>query len=48
MAKAKLIITADAQLRGGKIIPLKSTVDEALKIGKCDSVNKIVIYNNST
>jgi len=45
--KAKLIITADAQLRGGKIIPLKSTVDEALKIGKCDSVNKIVIYNRA-
>ena len=45
--KAKLIITADAQLRGGKLIPLKSTVDEALKIGRCDSVDKIIIYNRA-
>jgi len=45
--KAKLVITADGQFRAGKLIPLKSTVDEALKMGKCESVDKIVIYNRA-
>jgi acetyl-CoA synthetase len=45
--KAKLIITADGQFRGGKLIPLKPIVDEALKMGKCKSVDKIVIYNRA-
>ena len=45
--KAKLVITADGQFRGGKLIPLKSTVDEALRMGKCGSVDKIVIYNRA-
>ena len=45
--KAKLIITADGQFRGGKLIPLKPIVDEALKMGKCESVDKIVIYNRA-
>ncbi len=45
--EAKLVITADGQFRGGKLIPLKSTVDEALKIGKCESVDKIIIYNRA-
>ena len=45
--KAKLVITADGQLRGGKLIPLKSAVDEAIKMGKCESVDKIIIYNRA-
>jgi acetyl-CoA synthetase len=45
--KAKLVITADAQFRGGKLIPLKSTVDDALNMGKCESVDKIIIYNRA-
>ena len=45
--KAKLVITADGQFRGGKLIPLKPIVDEALKMGKCESVDKIVIYNRA-
>jgi len=45
--KAKLVITADGQFRAGKLIPLKSTVDEALKMGKCESVDKIIIYNRA-
>ena len=43
--KAKLLITADGQLRGGKLIPLKSAVDEAIKMGNCESVDKVIIYN---
>ncbi|MCK3654702.1 acetyl-coenzyme A synthetase [Pasteurellaceae bacterium Macca] len=43
-AEAKLIITANAGLRGGKIIPLKETVDEALEMG-CESVDNVVVYH---
>jgi len=34
-AQAKLVITADFQFRGGKKIPLKTAVDEALAMGGC-------------
>ncbi|MDY4280442.1 MAG: acetate--CoA ligase [[Pasteurella] mairii] len=43
-AEAKIVITANAGLRGGKIIPLKETVDEALEIG-CKSVENVVVYH---
>jgi propionyl-CoA synthetase len=33
-AEARLVITADAGLRGGKVIPLKRMVDEALSVAK--------------
>jgi propionyl-CoA synthetase len=33
-AEAKLVITADAGLRGGKVIPLKRMVDEAISMAK--------------
>ncbi|MEY8690092.1 MAG: AMP-binding protein, partial [Leptothrix sp. (in: b-proteobacteria)] len=35
---AVAIITADHQVRGGKKLPLKSIVDEALALGGCDAV----------
>ena len=41
-AKAKLIVTADYQFRGGKKIPLKSAVDEAIALGGCASIKSIV------
>ena len=41
-AKAKLIITADYQFRGGKKIPLKTTVDDAIAMGGCTTVQKII------
>lgn len=41
---ATLIITADAQLRGGKAIPLKSAVDDALAMGGCDAVRHVIVY----
>ena len=41
-AEAKLIITADYQFRGGKKIPLKNTVDDAIAMGGCTSVQNII------
>ncbi|HUH41350.1 MAG TPA: acetate--CoA ligase [Castellaniella sp.] len=44
---ATLIITADAQIRGGKTIALKNAVDEALAMGDCDSVRKVITYKRA-
>ena len=45
-AGAKAVITADQSVRGGKTIPLKSTVDAALAAG-CDSVEKVVVLKRT-
>ena len=45
--KARLVITADAQLRGGKEIPLKPAVDEALAMGGCESIEKVIVYKRT-
>ena len=34
------VITADEQMRGGKPLPLKAIVDEALALGGCDAVKQ--------
>ena len=39
---SKFIVTASEGIRGGKIIPLKKTVDEALK--NCPSIKKCLVY----
>ncbi len=46
-AKAKLIITADAQNRGGKTIPLKPAVDEALSMGGCETITKTIVLKRT-
>ena len=44
---AVAVITADEQLRGGKALPLKSIVDEALASGQCDSVLDVFVYRRT-
>ncbi len=46
-AKASAVITADAQLRGGRVIPLKPAVDEALALGDCESVHSVIVYKRT-
>jgi acetyl-CoA synthetase len=44
---AVLVITADEQLRGGKALPLKSIVDDALATGECPSVRSVIVYRRT-
>ena len=44
---AKAIITADQQVRGGKHLPLKAIVDEALALGGCESVQNVLVVKRT-
>lgn len=44
--KAKMVITADGGHRGGKVIELKATTDEALNKG-CNSVETVVVLKRT-
>jgi acetyl-CoA synthetase len=44
---AKAIITADQQVRGGKHLPLKAIIDEALALGGCDSVQHVMVVKRT-
>ncbi|MEY4561313.1 MAG: hypothetical protein RLZZ618_590, partial [Pseudomonadota bacterium] len=46
-AGAVMVITADEQQRGGKALPLKSIVDEALSMGGCESIRQVVVYRRT-
>jgi acetyl-CoA synthetase len=46
-AGAVAVITADEQVRGGKNLPLKSIVDEALALGGCQAVTNVIIYQRT-
>ena len=44
---AKLVITADHQIRGGKQLALKSIVDEALELGGCEKIKSVLVVKRS-
>lgn len=46
-AQAVAVITADGQMRGGKIIALKPAVDEALSLGNCEKVHSVIVYRRT-
>ena len=46
-AGAVAVLTADQQVRGGKQLPLKAIVDEALTLGGCDSVKNVIVYRRT-
>jgi acetyl-CoA synthetase len=46
-AKARVVITCDGQFRGGKQMPLKPAVDEALQDQLCNCIEKVVVFKRT-
>ena len=46
-AGAVAVLTADEQLRGGKAMPLKVAVDDALALGGCDTIRSVIVYRRT-
>ncbi|MEY8876042.1 MAG: acetate--CoA ligase, partial [Leptothrix sp. (in: b-proteobacteria)] len=44
---AVAVITADQQVRGGKNLPLKSIVDDALALGGCESIQNVLVVKRT-
>ena len=44
---AVMVITADEQMRGGKNLPLKAIVDEALSLDGCECVKDVIVYERT-
>jgi acetyl-CoA synthetase len=46
-AGAIAVITADEQVRGGKALPIKAIVDEAIALGGCEHMKTCIVYKRT-
>ncbi len=46
-AGAIAVITADEQVRGGKALPIKAIVDEAMNLGGCEHMKTCIVYRRT-
>jgi acetyl-CoA synthetase len=46
-AEARVVITSDGQFRGGRSLPLKPAVDEALAMPGCETVEKVIVLRHT-
>ena len=44
---ASVVITANYQMRGGKELPLKAIVDDAIALGACEAVKTVLVYERT-
>ena len=42
-----MVITADEQARGGKSLPLKAIVDDALAMPGCETIKNVLVYKRT-
>ena len=45
---AVAVITANYQMRGGRELPLKSIIDDALEMGGCEAVHTVLVYERTS
>jgi acetyl-CoA synthetase len=46
-AGAIAVITSDEQMRGGKALPIKAIVDEAIAMGGCEHMKNCIVYKRT-